>query len=577
MTSLLSAVRDLGRLREIVAVLFQHGFGELATRMGLQAFAPKEDGAARPVAASTWAKRVRLLLQDLGPSFIKLGQIASTRRDTFPPQLIAELARLQDDVAPIEASLVRREIEAALGRPVDEVFVRFDDAPLATASIGQVHRARLAAAFDEPEPDAQGRPLARQEREVVVKVQRPGIKGVIESDLELLYILAQIIDRSIEELRVFDPVGMVQQFERTILAELDFGQEAQNAERFAKNFAGHPHVRFPRVYRLASARRVLTLEFFDGKKLVDAIAAGYDGKRLARNAVGIIVKMAFEDGFFHADPHPGNIIVLGKSDEPVLGLIDLGMVGRLSPELRDKTVVLLAAAARKDPLAVADALYALGRPMGKVDREAFRHEAALRAEKHLGRTLREIDLSALVQDLMEGAAQFGIEVPSDFLIAGKALMTIDGIGKVLDPDMDILSEAQPYFIEHLKRRLSPEELTNELLRGAARYAGMARDMPFHVGEVLDDLRMGRLQVKTVEASIEPALDRHGRRLFSGLVVASLNIAGGLVLSSTWPYRGAAAILAFALALALGFLHVARDGLSAWWSGGRQRTAPRRRP
>ena len=176
---------------------------------------------------------------------------------------------------------------------------------------------------------------------------------------------------------------------------------------------------------------------------------------------------------------------------------------------------------------------------------------------------------------MEGAAQFGIEIPPDFLIAGKALLTVDGIGKLLDPEMDILSEAQPYFVEHLKRRLSPEELTNELLRGAARYAGMARDMPFHVGEVLDDLRMGRLQVKTVEASLEPALDRHGRRLFSGLVVASLHIAGGLALSSTFAYRGLLASLCFALGLGLWIGHVARDGFSAWWSGGRER-APRRR-
>jgi ubiquinone biosynthesis protein len=578
MASILTAARDLGRLREIVSVLSKHGFGELAHRMGLASFAPK--GA--PVgddAKRSWPIRMRLTLQELGPCFIKLGQIASTRKDVLPPALVEELAKLQDDVEPISAEAIRGEIELSLGRAVSALFVRFDDVPLATASIGQVHRARLAAELDEPDPVAGSPPRdgaeapeapEKREREVVVKVQRPGVKELVERDLELLYVLAQIADRSLEELRTFDPVGMVQQFERTILAELDFGLEAQNGDRFRRNFEGNPDVRFPKAYRGVSSRRVLTLEFFDGKKLMEAVAAGFDGKRIAHQSVAIIAKMAFQDGFFHADPHPGNIIVLGTPEAPVLGLIDLGMVGRLSPDLRDKAVVLLAAAARKDSLAVADALYVMGRPTRKVDLEAYRADAALRAEKHLGRTLKEIDPAALIQDLVEGATKFGIEVPSDFLMAGKALLTIDGIGKQLDPDLDILAAAEPLFIEHLQKRLEPQELANELLRGATRYAGMARDLPFHLREVLDDLRTGRLQVNTVEAKLEPAFDRHGRRLFSAIVIASLNVAGGLALGSTWPYRGALAVTAFVLGLLLFLGHVSRDAFAAWWAKGRRR-------
>ena len=307
MASLLTAVRDLGRLREIVAVLTKHGFGEALSRMGLASLAPsttklteKGDSEARLIA---WQERVRLVLQDLGPSFIKLGQIASTRTDLLPPELIRELKKLQDDVPPIAVADIKKEIENSLAAKIDDIYARFDEKPLATASIGQVHRARLRAAFDDvlegDEPS---------EREVVVKVQRPGVRDTVERDLELLHMLAAVLERSIEEARIYDPVGLVQQFDRSITAEMDFTTEGGNAEKFRKNFAGVAGIAFPKVYKKASSKRVLTIEFFDGKKIYAAVAAGTSGKVIAKESVGIVIKMIFEDGFFHADPHPGNII-----------------------------------------------------------------------------------------------------------------------------------------------------------------------------------------------------------------------------------------------------------------------------
>ncbi|MET0594270.1 MAG: AarF/UbiB family protein, partial [Polyangiaceae bacterium] len=407
--------------------------------------------------------------------------------------------------------------------------------------------------------------------EVVVKVQRPGVRATIERDVELLGFLAAVLDRSVAEARAYDPVGLVREFDRSIMAELDFTNEAANAQRFRQNFEGSREVAFPLVHKGASAKRVLTTEFFDGLRIDKAVENGIDGKRLARMAVRVVVKMIFEDGFFHADPHPGNIIILGGAEEPMIGLIDLGMVGRLSPELRNKTVDLMVAAARKDGLAVADALYAIGRPTGKIDMAAFRAEVSLLAERYIGLSLKEIELSALIRDLVGAAMKFKLEIPTDFMMVGKALMTLEGIGKQLDPDLDVFQEAQPYFLNILRRRYGPEKLGNDMLRGLSQFAGVAHDVPLHLQEVLDDLRAGRLEVRTIESQLAPSLDRLGRRLFAGFVVASLNVAAGLALVSTWRYRVWAAALLLVSAWVAWAFHVSDVAIRNWWSKGARRS------
>ncbi len=562
MVSIVSAVRDLGRLREITSVLVKHGFGEVAFRAGFGrrpkklAAAGKSEPPNGTAAASlpppsgvadgdseapemtseelasgeaekariSTAERIRLVIQDLGPSFIKLGQIMSTRNDLLPPDVITELKKLQDDVPAVPFDEIKKVVETSLGRPIESVFDSFDDKPLATASIGQVHRAVLSTA-DGPQ-------------EVVVKVQRPNVGVTVQRALELLHMMAAAAERAIPETRLYSPVALVQQFDRSITAELNFMIEGENGERFAKNFEGSDYealVRFPKVYKQASSKQVLALEFFDGLKVDKAISAGVNGSQVAKNAIGVVIKMVFEDGFFHADPHPGNIIIMGgtKGDggpPPVIGLIDLGMVGRLSPDLRDGTVDLMLAAARKDAYGVADALYAIGRPTRKVDMRAYRGEAAMLAEKYLGRPLKELDLSAMIRDLVQGATKYGIEVPPDFMMVGKALMTLEGIGKQLDPDLDIFGEMQPHFMKLVRQRYSPQRLGNELIRGVEQLSRAGYDVPLQAREVLEDLRLGRLQLKTLDPTIPNAADRLGRRVFSGLVVASATVGGAITFS-----------------------------------------------
>jgi len=535
MISVVSAVRDLGRLREISAVLVRHGFGEVVARVGLGGGKPRGSLPPPPLTAPaegldvpsyehaagedekarvSGAERMRLALQDLGPTFIKLGQILSTRQDVLPETVILELKKLQDNVPAVPFADIKQVVEANLGAPLETIYDSFEEAPLASASIGQVHRAVLATEAGK--------------LDVVVKVQRPGVASTVVRDLEILHLLAAALERAIPETRIYSPVALVQQFDQSITNELNFVIEADNCDRFSRNFTGHPHARFPAVYRQACARQVLTEELFHGKKIDRAVADGASGPVLAREAVGIIIKMIFEDGFFHADPHPGNIIILGPSEAPVFGLIDVGMVGRLSPELRDLTLDLMVAAVRKDSYAVADALYAIGRPTKKVDMRAYRGEASLLAEKYLGRPLKEMDFSSLIRDLVKTALKYGIEIPSDFMLVGKAMMTIEGIGKSVDPDLDIYGVASPKLLELVKKRYSPERLGNELWRTVDQLSKAGIDMPMQVREVLDDLRLGRLSVRTIDPELPRTADRLGRRLYTGLIVASL-IGSGTVL------------------------------------------------
>ena len=547
MISVVSAVRDLARLREISTVLVRHGFGEIVARAGFgRARKPKAEGEsveppseldiaddalaqgeAEKKRAAT-AERLRLVLQDLGPCFIKLGQIASTRTDVLPPDVILELKKLQDDVPPVPFDEIKKVVETSFGKPLEKIYKRFDEKPLATASIGQVHRACLTTADGDVE--------------VVVKVQRPNVGNLVLRDVELLHIMAATVEATIPESKLYSPVGLVQQFDRSITAELNYLIEAENCDRFAQNFAGDPNIRFPKAYREATSKQVLTLEFFDGKKLNQAIKEGYDGKLIAKKSVGIIIRQAFDHGFFHADPHPGNIIILGTKEDPVVGLIDVGMVGRLSPELRDRTVDLLMAAVRNDAYGVADALYAIGRPTRKVDMREYRAEVALLAEKYLGKPLKEIDLGAMLRDLVQGAMKYGIEIPPDFMMIGKTLMTLDGIGKELDPDLDIFGEATPFFTELLMKRYSPQRIGNDLMRGVEQLSRAGYDMPLQLREVLDDLRLGRLAVRAPDPPLALATERLGRRVFSGLYVAALTFGGAYLLRGDEKLLGALFLL-----------------------------------
>jgi ubiquinone biosynthesis protein len=536
MASLVTAVRDMERLRQITAVLVRHGFGELVRRLGLGG---TKDASGTPEKRPTLAVRLRLVLQDLGPSFIKLGQIVSTRPDLIPADVITELKKLQDDVPRVPTADIKQVIEETLGAPIAEVFADFTDEPLACASIGQVHRARLPAG-----------------EEVVVKVQRPKIREVIERDLDLLYFLARLLERAVPETRIYSPTGMVAEFDRAIIAELDFGHEADNAERFAQNFQGNPRVHFPVVHRAASGKRVLTLEFLAGQKIHAAVAAGSSAEKIAKGSLAIIAQMIFEDGLFHADPHPGNILILGPPDDPIIGILDLGLVGRLTPELRDKAIDLMVAAVRAETDAIADALLAIGRPRGKVDLPAFRAEVARLAERYLGKSLANLEFAALLRDLIQGAMKYEIELPPEFLMVGKALMTVEGVGREIYPELDVFTELRPYFLRLLWLRYHPERLGRNLLSLVGQISTAAGSLPRQLHTILEDLQSGRLEIRASDPQLPVAADRLGRRIYASILCAALVLGGVWLLAA-----GRQELLGWVLVSIAGlqlFLHLAGD-------------------
>ncbi len=554
--SLVRTVRDIDRLRQILVVLARHGFGEVVQRTGLGRLVRSADGSSTsdvssdvgsgvgskdsadvtalttngddgeevpPVGRIELGERLRLVLQDLGPSFIKLGQILSTRSDLIPDDIIEELVKLQDQVTPLSYEVIRSEVEAELGAPIDELFQSFEREPLACASIAQVHRARLHPV------DRSG--AQRTIVDVVVKVQRPRIRGIVARDVELLYLLARAIERSIPESRIYSPVGLVNEFDRAISAELDFTREADHAERFRQSFAEDDEAHFPAIQRDLSSRNVLTMEFLMGRKLPEALEAGYQGPILARTTLRVIFKQIFEDAFFHGDPHPGNLLFMGDVERPVLGMIDLGLVGRLSPNLRDKTVDLMLAAARRDSQGIADALYDIGTPTRKIDRNKYVAEVTFLSDRYLGRPLKDIEVSLLVRDIIAGATKFGLEIPPEFLMLGRTLMTIEGIGKQLDPNLDVFGEIRPFFVRLVQERYSPERMSENLIRTMTRFSETAHRMPERVDEILEDLRRGELTMSIRDEESSASSERLGRRLFAGFSVAGLLFGGAQLVAS----------------------------------------------
>jgi ubiquinone biosynthesis protein len=509
-----SATRNLGRLSEIAQVAVRHGFGywfdthrltDLFPRRG-----PRVDLDGRP---SQRGQHLREMLDELGPTFVKFGQLLSTRPDILPPDIISELRGLQDDVRPFAYAEVEQVIEQELGLTVEQLFTEFEERPIAAASIGQVHRATL--------------PNGRQ---VAVKVQRPSAASRIESDLSLLYQAARIAKERVRALDFIDTRQLVDEFARSIRQELDYRLEARNADTFHHNFAGHPHVLVPRVYWSYTRSRILTLEWLDGIQVADIHPDEWsleERRELAYLMTETWMTMIFRHGFFHGDPHPANVLVLGRADQ--IGLVDFGAVGKLTDDDMTKLTRLFIDAASENIDALPRRLGDLGVRYPKDREEEFLAELRELYYRYYGASLAEIDPLQVIREAFNLIYSMNLRLPTRYLLLDKAIATLGSVGIDLYPEFNVFEVAQPYARGLMLERFGPRRLASRARKESLRLAQVVTEMPYQVHDFLEEIRDGQIEVGFVHKGLDDLLNRLDV-VFNRLVVAMI-VAGGLIGSS----------------------------------------------
>lgn len=525
-------VHDLGRLREITRVLVRHGFGHLVRMAGLEVEGESVESKI-PL-----GRRIRLVLTDLGPTFVKLGQVLSVRPDIVPKDVLEELQGLQDNVPPAPFAEVRLSLERELGATLEERFASFDPVPLASASIAQVHRAVL-----------------HDGSAVAVKVQRPGIEPAIRSDLHILYTLAHLIHDRIHLPGLYTPVGIVQEFDAALTRELDFIQEARAATRFRRAFKPYPNIYAPQVFEEWTTRRMLVLEMLEGRRFSELTPGHPDADTAMNNLIEATYLQVFELGFFHGDPHPGNLLVLNDGR---LAYLDFGLTGTLNREMQDVMVALFLGLVQRDAEAVALTLYRAGATAGRVDLKAFRSEVERMMAKYDGVTLRQLGDTASLVEFVQVAAQYRIRLVTEYAVLARAVSILDGIARKLLPDTDIVERVRPYGQRVLAQRVSPERMSGEALRLLQHAQLSLQDLPIQLNQLMGDLEQGLLTVRTSDpdaAELRREIRHAGLRVAIGLWITGLGLGGALLLALADPAAtmGWAQVLAGVSALALAAL------------------------
>ena len=528
-----SAIKDLNRLRQISVVLIRHGLGHLLGNSSATdgEVAKVIEEATTEVGSDHSPQRTKLneislpineVLQDLGPTFVKFGQILSTRNDLLPKELCTQLAHLQDQVKPISLQEVSEVIQEELEDEVHVLFEAFSSEPLACASIAQVHTARLFVKGSEDNPEeSEADTHSGDIVDVVVKVQRPGIRSTIEADLSILHFLAKQAVEAFPEVEAFRPDKILVEFERAILKELNFSYEAQNLIRFRRNFEDWETVHIPTLYQQVSTDRVLVMERLHGVKITEAAPYGHPMNLIGSETVRMLFKQVFEDGFFHGDLHPGNLLILQDSR---IGLIDFGLVGRLSPAMRDAMADLLLHVTTRNHEGVARSLYEISIHQEPINYPQWEADVCELMDMHFSNSsLADVDFGQIVRDLIEGAVRHRAQIPPDYTMFFKSIITVEGIGKQVSPELDIINEIRPYAQRLIAQRYQPEQLLRGGIDAIQALSRFSKRLPHTTQQLMQQIENQQLGFQISDAQLVERAHTQ-RALFNLGVAAFMSIS-----------------------------------------------------
>jgi ubiquinone biosynthesis protein len=518
--------RHVRRYDEILSVLIKYGFGDVVDALkikqhieiGWQKISGKQPEQIEKLSRP---ERVRMTLEELGPTFVKLGQILSTRPDLIPLEYVQELAKLQDKVPPFSDDDARAIIKSETGSFPEEIFSSFDKTPLAAASLGQVHKAMLRDT----------------EEAVAIKVQRPDIQKTIEVDLEIMLHLASLAERNVEELEVLHPTKIVDEFARTMDDETDYTVEAAHIEHFARQFLDDQTIYVPKVIREWTTKRILTMEYIEGIKAsnLDRLKQeGYDLKEIANRGAKLIMKQIFVHGFYHADPHPGNIFILPNA---IICFLDFGMMGRISNQEREDFTDLVRMILSKDEKKTVDALLRVSNFAEDPDREELERDMGEFFDQFLYLTLKELEVGKMLQRVLEILTRNGMSLKPGLFLMLKALVTAEGLGRSLDPDFQIMRHAEPFIEDIQASRYTPKRIAGDLIDSGTEFFQLLRVIPGELREVLKNLKESKLGIEIEHRGLDRTIFELGKisdRIVSAIVLASLIIGSSIVTLSNIP-------------------------------------------
>lgn len=514
-------IRSLKRYRQVLGVLIKYGFGHIVEQLNIDYYIELGKRivtlgtVSRELEKLTQAARFRLVLEELGPTFIKLGQLLSTRPDIVPADVLEELEKLQDRIPPVSTEKIMAQIHRELGYPVEELFEFIDETPLATASIAQVHRGKLKTGEN-----------------IVCKVRRPGIETIIETDLDIMMGLAYLIEKHLPGGDLYDPVSLVKEFRRSVYRELDFSREGRTTDRFAANFADDETVHIPKVYWDYTGQTVITLEYVSGIKISQhekLVAAGIDLKTIAHNGADNFLRQVFIHGLFHADPHPGNLSVLPDN---VICIFDFGMVGRLDDDLKLHLTELLLCVLRRDVDRLVMQLLYSGDLHDESNLKNLKRDLTEFIDDYYDILLQDLKVGKLLLDFIEILTEYKIKFPANLMLLSRALFVMEGLGKQLDPDFNMIEQLKPFAEQIIAERYSPTNIAKDTAKTLKAYQALGKTLPKDIKEFINRINRNKFKIDLEHRGFERLindLDKSTNRISFSMIISALIVGSSLIM------------------------------------------------